>query len=323
MRKEYTIILVLIIALSLSWWHHFNNDDDNNNKSCINKYKYINFDLNCDEDPSIKTDELRDLVKKSIDSNVVLKKVDRVSVFYRDLVNRQWFGVEENELFSPASLLKLPLAISYYKLHEVDDTVLGKQIKYVASGSSQGLYDMQNIRSSNRPENEKYYSVEELIKFMIQNSDNGALGVLGQSMKEDFQDKVYLDLGLSYPVSGDATEDFVSVKTYGAILRTLYNSSYLNQELSNKLLEVMSGSTYDSGITAGVPNHVLVANKFGERKVVNVLNGNGTKYELHDCGIIYDKKRGDYILCVMTKGKDYEELENVIYDISKTIYQNR
>lgn len=322
MKKEYIVIFILITTLFFSWWHHLNNNN-NNNKSCLQKYKYINFDLNCDEDPSIKTNELKDLVNKSIESNVTLKKVDKVSVFYRDLVNRQWFGVEETELFSPASLLKLPLAISYYKLQEVDNTVLGKQIKYVTGDSSQRLYDMQSIKPSNRPENEKYYSVEELIRFMIQNSDNGALWILGQSMKEDFQKKVYLDLGLSYPVSGGATEDFVSVKTYGAILRTLYNSSYLNQELSNKLLEVMSGGAYDSGIVAGVPSDIRVANKFGEREIVYVFNGNSTKYELHDCGIVYDKKRGDYVLCVMTKGKDYEELENVIYDISKVIYENR
>ncbi|MFZ2523614.1 MAG: serine hydrolase [Minisyncoccia bacterium] len=320
LRNEKLIIIVLFLLLIFSWLHHFK-ETKSSKHSCIRKYKYINFDLNCDEDPSVKTNELKDLVKKTIQSNIAFKKANRVSVFYRDLVNRQWFGINENDNFSPASLLKLPLAIAYFKLQEVDQTVLSKQLMY-KDIADQGSVDIQNIKVDKKLDGDKLYPIQDLIEQMLQYSDNNALDILAKSMNENFQNKVYVDLGISYPISGDIADDFVSVKTYGVILRTLYNSSYLNQSLSNNVLEIMSGSKFKSGIASGVPSNIVVSNKFGERRVVDVVNGKSTKIELHDCGIIYDKDN-PYILCVMTQGHSYEELENVIYDISKVIYQNR
>lgn len=41
-----------------------------------------------------------------------------LSVYFRNLTNGNWFGIEEKELFSPASLMKLPLLLAYYKLEE-------------------------------------------------------------------------------------------------------------------------------------------------------------------------------------------------------------
>ena len=41
--------------------------------------------------------------------------------------------------------------------------------------------------------------------------------------------------------------------------------------------------------------------------------------ELHDCGIVYQND-DPYVLCVMTQGRSFAELQALIADISSTVY---
>jgi hypothetical protein len=72
---------------------------------------------------------------------------------------------------------------------------------------------------------------------------------------------------------------------------------------------------------AGVPEGTVVAHKFGER-VNDDGQGHITDLEIHDCGIVYNKS-GDYLLCVMTKGKQKADLLNTIQEISKLVYLDK
>lgn len=65
-----------------------------------------------------------------------------------------------------------------------------------------------------------------------------------------------------------------------------------------------------------MPKDVEIAHKFGQRDV----DGVGLK-QLHDCGIVYHPD-GPYLLCVMTRGFDYDILSNVIGEISKRTYNS-
>ena len=55
------------------------------------------------------------------------KKVSRVGVFYRDLSTRRWFGVNADAEFYPASLAKLPLAMTYYKVSDLELAIFVQQ----------------------------------------------------------------------------------------------------------------------------------------------------------------------------------------------------
>ncbi len=148
---------------------------------------------------------------------------------------------------------------------------------------------------------------------MIAFSDNEAKNLILENLDNETLDNAYLNLGIEVP--GLRTpDDFMSVKEYAAFFRILYNATYLNKQMSEKALEILSKSTYSKGLDAGVPPGIMVAHKFGERGFAD-----SQVKQLHDCGIIY-KKGNPYILCVMTRGGDFDELAKVISGVSSLVY---
>jgi hypothetical protein len=80
---------------------------------------------------------------------------------------------------------------------------------------------------------------------------------------------------------------------------------------------LLSYTKFNKGIVAGVPD-VKVSHKFGEYSLLQ--DGKLVKQELHDCGIVYYPKN-HYLVCVMTKGNDFDVLSNVIEDVSRIVFE--
>ena len=110
------------------------------------------------------------------------------------------------------------------------------------------------------------------------------------------------------------SEDFVSVKTYSSFFRILYTATYLNREMSEKALEMLSRAQFREGIPGKLPQKIKVAHKFGERGFVD-----SNIKQLHDCGIVY-LPNSPYLICIMTKGNDFNKLRQVISEISLIVY---
>jgi beta-lactamase class A len=208
----------------------------------------------------------------------------------------------------------LPLAIAYFKWVEIDPSVFDKELLF--SEDLRNENEVYQFSPKLKVELGKAYKVAELIERMIVYSDNDAKTVLLANIDQDFLIKVYSDLGVVIP-NADSPSDFMSAKEYSSFYRVLYNASYLNRSDSNKLLEILARADFKNGLLAGLPADVIVAHKFGERGFASPNNFK----QLHDCGIIYHSKH-PYILCVMTRGQDYDELAQVISGISKIVYEN-
>lgn len=260
------------------------------------------------------TSESKELASFDNDIEAVADKlmsngtVTDISYYFRDLNNGLWFGINEDEKFAPASLMKLPLMISYLKQSEGDQSILEREYTFTSADDN---YLKQNIAPEEMMTYGTVYSVSELIDRMIQYSDNSALRMLLR-YGDPFQYRVFDDLSMDLPGINDS-EDFISVRNYSRFFRILYNASYLNEENSNKALEILSETQFKDGIVAGIPGNVIVAHKFGERLV-------GEVQQLHDCGIVYAKDN-PYILCVMTRGSDLNRLSTAIAELSKVTHE--
>ncbi|TSC79613.1 MAG: beta-lactamase [Candidatus Peregrinibacteria bacterium Gr01-1014_25] len=268
--------------------------------SCDARYSFLNPFLRCDSDVPQKQEfvafkkELESFIQTSIASG----NAKSVSVYFRDLENGPWFGIDEQALFSPASMIKLPLLVAYYKRAEVDPDVLKQRVGVQGSTLPSGAY-----------------VIDDLLRSTIIDSSNDALPILFSYLQkfypeEDVFSETITAMGLA--ASEGSEGDFLTVKRYASIYRMLYNASFLSKEMSQRALDLLTQTESPQGIDDGVPAGTPVAHKFGIREQPGSL-------QLHDCGIVYHPG-GHYILCVMTKGKDAQELSAIIRRISSMVY---
>ena len=278
------------------------------------QYKFINPLLECDSTNFIENPHLSKLksnVNNYINNQINQKQIDFASVYYRDLNNGPWFGINEKEKFSPSSLIKVPLMITYLKLAEADPSILQKPLLNTATydPSSQNFPPQITLIPNQK------YTVDELIRRMIVYSDNMAYNLLNDNVNGSVVMSVYNDLGVDISsAQADPNGNIISVTGYSSFFRILYNSSYLNRDMSEKALKYLSQSVFTQGLVAGVPNDIVVSHKFGERQYLDT----GEK-QLHDCGIIYDPDT-PYLLCVMTRGNNFSNLISTIKNISNMVY---
>ncbi len=237
------------------------------------------------------------------------------SAFFYDLNKGRWVGVNETEKYTPASMLKVVIMVSYFKESETNQNILGKHLVYTKDIDDFVKQDAFNTLSDLKVGDS--YKVEDLINKMIIDSDNGAEYLLLSYINQTALDSIYNALNIENPTGKN---DFtISPRTYSLFLRILYSSTYLDNVDSEKALSILSETTFKDGLVAGVPQNIAVAHKFGEHVIQQ--NNQAQQIELHDCGIIYYPKN-PYLLCVMTRGGNLDNLKNAIKNISTLVYQN-
>lgn len=275
-------------------------------------YQFISPLLDCYavSPPGLRTlkrieEQLNDYIQQAKASGLA----SQISVYYRDMSNGPWLGIGEEELYAPASLLKLPIFIACLKYAQMYPDYPFRSIVYMKPGDG-----VPEIVTGEYIVPGQTYMIKELMERMMIYSDNEAKNILFQTLPQDVLNDIYLDLGISTENSSNPDE-FMSVKEYASFFRILYNASYLSKEFSEYALDVMTRSAYQQGIVAGLPQGILVAHKFGERTFMETQ-----VKQLHDCGIVYLDNH-PYIICVMTRGKDFPQLQQVIGQVSKIVYE--
>lgn len=254
---------------------------------------------------------LKDSLQAVTDSEMNAQRVTKVSLYFRDLNVARWVGISQDDLFYPASLLKVPTMIAYFKRAEESSSILSERVVY-----NPRVMPTEPFTAPSTLDVSRAYSMQEFIDRMIINSDNGAAFTLLERVNPEFLRAVYIALGIQDP--GDDSENYkISARTYGLFFRVLYNATYLSQKYSERALEVLSKTTFDDGLVAGVPKGTIVAHKYGEH--VFSQNGLATSVELSDCGIIYYPEH-PYLLCVMVNTREMSTATTFITKISKTVY---
>lgn len=279
-------------------------------------YQFINPLLECDV-PSISQDKNLSSLRKSIsfiiDQETNNNKISFASVYYRDLNNGPWFGINEKEYFSPASLIKVPVMIAYLKESEKDSTILTKLITNTQAFD----YSQQNITPTQTLEQDKEYTIEDLINRMIIYSDNAAYELLLDNIDNMKIYEIYKDLDVDISkAQQDPNGNIITVKDYASFYRILFNSSYLEKETSEKALSILAKTQYYKGLVAGVPANINIAHKFGERQFLP-----SQEKQLHDCGIIYLPGK-PYLLCVMSRANDFNRAASFIKEVSQAVYNH-
>jgi beta-lactamase class A len=311
-----------VVVASVFWHFHTNNviksiaEQVKPSRQNDSEYRYINPLLGYDVPGDVKEFNEYNTLIKQVDTTVNKlnnSDVDNFSFYFRDLTLGRWAGENENTAYSPGSMMKVAIMITYFKEAEEDPSVLQKTLQYTSSTVDQ--IDGVPFSSPSNLAVGKSYSVEQLIEAMIISSDNGAKDVLLDNINQKSFIDVHTDLGLPNPAT---TQNYtITAKQYSILLRVLYNATYLGRQYSEKALQIMSKAAYSQGLVAGVPQGNPVAQKFGE--ALDATNPSKPEINLSNCGIIYHPTH-PYILCVMTKGWDINALTQTIASISKVVW---
>lgn len=313
-RKKDIALLLLVVGVFVLGMYAETFAMKSKRDACVRAHPLINDDMACG-DPTVISKlpyvALQQKLSAYIASEQQSGKLTDGAVYFRDLDNGPAFGINDSIDYAPASLLKLPLALVYLTQAEKDPKILDQQL----SVASPQWSFTEHYPPSQTIDPKQPHTIADLLERMIRYSDNDSYGVLQtnlyQSGQQDLITKTFLELGFLDPTS--LTDKVLSVRQYAAILRGLYNASYLDSDLSQRALKWLEEADFDVGIKGGVPNDVLVAHKFGERSAVDNIN------QLHDCGIVY-YPGNPYLICVMTRGKDFDDLSSVIRHISADVY---
>jgi beta-lactamase class A len=261
-------------------------------------------------------------LKKSISDYITSaegqKKASDISVYFRQLNDDRWVGVNQTDTYAPASMLKVVSLIAFLRQAQENPALYSANVvippETTDTDSNQDFYPPADPVQVG-----KAYSSNDLLSHMIIDSDNNAANAIDGLTGITALDKTFTDLKLPV-LSPNTPTDFISPVTYSHLFRSLYNGAYLSDTISEQALQLLSKTTFTQGLVAGVPTGTEVAHKFGERTIA-FANGDPTVRELHDCGIVYAP--GDpYFLCVMTRGTDFPTLQGIISDISSVAWKS-
>lgn len=263
------------------------------------------------QDAFLELKPFKSSVQKLVDTLEAKNEINNIAVYFRDLNNGPWFGIDDQMSFAPASLLKVPLAIAYYKLSESNPDLLSKEIVY--NGTSNSVLAVQVVKPREALEVGVSYSVEELIRHMLVYSDNQAYLLLIQNIDLRDLSTVYKDFGFDMQDFKNS-EEIVNIQNYSSFFRILYNASYISSAHSEKILSILSESDFHSGLVSSLPKDLTVAHKFGERGIKD-----SEERQFSDCGIIYYPGK-PYLLCIATKGTDFAVQSDAIDKISALVF---
>jgi beta-lactamase class A len=275
------------------------------------EYQYINPLLFVDSpDPAPEFSNLRQKLAAYIDGATARGEAEAVSVYFRDANTGRWTGVNEDETYDPSSMLKVAMMMGYLREAAKNPALWNQQLDYTPRRDPGQNYPPAQTLAPGR------HSVRQLVEAMIINSDNDALTALYNHDREIF---VEVLKRLQIPPPPDiATADFMSPKTYSRLFRTLYSATYLSPDLSEAALNLLAHTNFTRGFVAGLPAGTVIAHKFGEHTLVSQKQP--TIRQLHECGLIY-YPGNPYLLCVMTRGRDFGALEKILADLARISYE--
>ncbi len=261
-------------------------------------------------EPSCESDNLtqhKSEIETIINTNKSLGNITTASVYIREFSKAEWVTINENEKYSPGSLMKVPELIAFYKMNEKSPGLFSRKVKY----DHEYITDKHPTYLSKQIKLGQTYTIGELLKYMIVYSDNNATILLNQIVDENIFKKVFSDVGLAEP-DFKLSQYPITVNDFSIFMKELYNASYLSQEDSETCLEMLSRSDFRDGLLNGLPGNCAVAHKFGE-------GGTDNNPNFSESAIVYCGKK-PYMITIMAKGTDMKKLPKVMSDISKKVY---
>lgn len=230
-------------------------------------------------------------------------------VYFDYLNNAAWLGTNYGTAFTAGSTVKVPLAMSVYKMAEDGKISLTQEYSFSQLGLDASFIKTYGLDPAGE------ITLAELLRIMLVNSDTKAQGAiaaaLGISGVTDPFSNVYQTMGWPELNNTDTQYNLINMTTLSNMFIALYNATYDNSQDSNAILKDLDDSQFNDAIVAGVPEAVGTSHKMGS-DVANLTYS--------DCGIVYAPNR-NYILCVASQGANQTTANKFMSMVSDAVYQ--
>lgn len=303
------ILISMVVIMIIFWLWFIYGKWRENIFGTEKEYNFISPLLDCKEASVLQNSKNIDIepsLNKLIENKLRNSGVNHVSIYFRDLNNGYRFGINEKESFTPASLTKVPTMIAVLKRSESENGFLEQSVKFSLPKFDYNVHYKPKLEI----ESNKVYTIRQLLDYMIKYSDNNSTQILRNILWKDRFSNTYWDL---WVISNQSSE--IQVLDYASFFRILFNASYLNKENSEYALNLLTQVDFRNWLVSGLPPSIKISHKFWEYSL------NGNEKQIHDCWIVYYPDH-PYLICVMTRGNNYDNLEKILSEVSRLVFEN-
>ena len=293
------IALIVVLAATNTWaiFYYAPSLAGNSENYSNDKYNLLNPARKFikQEDLIINFQPLRDYLNDKYEAD------QNVSIYFEYLPTGASISINKDAEFYPASLLKVPVAMTVAKKIEKGEWKWTNELVLLSTDKDDKFGTLYK-----EPANSTH-TIEDIVQRSLSDSDNTAHFILVRNLEMEEMRDVYDHMGLGGFLE---TEGSLSAKRYSVMVRALYAGSYISDENSQKLLTYLTQSPFDYYIQSGLSQDVPFAHKIGV---------DADKKVYLDSGVVYTQSR-PYILTVMTKNKDEQKAKEIMKDISEKAY---
>lgn len=247
-------------------------------------------------------DAAADKIKSDV-QKIIKGKPGFYSIYYKNLKTGSSFGISQNQIETGASVNKIPIAATLY--YQASRGKINLDEKVTIGKDDVQDYGTGSIRYQNLPVT---YSLRDLARLMLNESDNTAAHIIGVRIGTDVLQNMVNSWGMSQT---DMENDKTTTYDEELILEKIYKGNIANPAPTKELLGFMTNTDNENRLPRLLPKDAVITHKIGD--------GDGFA---NDVGLFKTSKGDVYYVGVMTSdiGDTLNQTNNTIAQISKKIY---
>lgn len=253
--------------------------------------------LSFSKKPSLPENLLKEVKK------ILEEKTGSYSFFVYDFKTGESFGINEELVFTAASVNKVPILASLYYLADKGELDLDEKVTVQASDIQD--YGTGKIRYEGAG---TVYSLKSLARLMMEKSDNTAAHILGFKIGLDKIQELCSKWGL---IQTSMVDNKTSNKDMALLFLKMYKAEITNPAATLEMIGLMDESDFEERIPKLLPKDVKVYHKTGDEIGF-----------VHDVGIVDLLDRPYYIGVLTSDVKEEAAAKEAIAQVSKLTFDN-
>ena len=223
--------------------------------------------------------------------------------FYKNLVTGLEYGVNENDAFLAASVIKFPLLLHVLTRAERGEISLSDKLtveNWEKVPSCGGLNQFTDAVEAD---------IHTLCRLMIVLSDNTATNKLIRFCGMEQVNAAFREMGLSktvlnrllfdYEAAARGQQNWICPREIGMLLEQLYKNEFVSPEVSQEVINILLKQQIDHKLDGRLCGEVPIAHKTGEDSQLS-----------NDVGIVFAKE--PFVICFAGHDTDVYRWEDLI-----------